>query len=676
MAEDKNVVKQILWGEVFSFPHIFKSFQMAIQPGKLALAVLGLALIFGGGYVLDTVWCWAGATVPTQVNSRAPMVAHVGMDSEAYCDAVSDARDGRLDAAAALLKQIKDNERQLDTWKQQGGVFATEQFRERLADYNNRYKGDDPVSQSEIVAEAKKEDESYSDLLAQAEEALDKEFVKVEDLLDDYTFENKNEGEDELVDVLEKDMETRIEEAYKDENRDFTEDDADEMREQHEEAVEGIDQAFTARRLWFAQQKRDVVGTGVFETFVAYQANCVNNAMMSLWNLNFRGGLCGYNTTVQNRWFNAASVGEPATGLQDPGTITAPNERNGFVFYILMMAEGVRWMIVQHWLYATIFLLWTTAVCALIGGAIYRMTALHFAREEKISVGQALKFSKSKFFSFFCAPLVPIAVIVLTGLLIALGGFVFSLMGSVGAIIMGAIFFIPILLAIGIAFMAIGLAAGWPLMYPTIAVEGSDSFDAIGRSFSFVFSRPFRAVLYGAIAALYGMVTYLFVRFFAYVTLLAAHCFVKFGWWDLWDGGDALNNRADMIDVLWHKPTFWNLQTVNWPALGVGGWFAAVLIGIWVAIVAGAVLAYVWTFFASASTSIYFILRRRVDATDLDDVYVEEEAEPIAPVEEEATEEAAENNGDDEEQAPAEEDASEEEAEETADDDDEDEKSE
>ena len=42
MADDQNVVKRIVWGEIFSFPHIFKSFKMATQPHKMALAFVAL----------------------------------------------------------------------------------------------------------------------------------------------------------------------------------------------------------------------------------------------------------------------------------------------------------------------------------------------------------------------------------------------------------------------------------------------------------------------------------------------------------------------------------------------------------------------------------------------------------------------------------------------------------
>jgi hypothetical protein len=65
---------------------------------------------------------------------------------------------------------------------------------------------------------------------------------------------------------------------------------------------------------------------------------------------------------------------------------------------------------------------------------------------------------------------------------------------------------------------------------------------------------------------------------------------------------------------------------------------------VWVAIVVGLVAAYMLTYFASSTTAIYYILRRRVDATDLDDVYVEEEEDlaPSVPAEEPAAEEPVE----------------------------------
>ncbi|MFP4052980.1 MAG: hypothetical protein ACLFV7_03850, partial [Phycisphaerae bacterium] len=184
--------------------------------------------------------------------------------------------------------------------------------------------------------------------------------------------------------------------------------------------------------------------------------------------------------------------------------------------------------------------------------------------------------------------------------------------------------FLPLGLLLGlfIAFMTIGLVAGGPLMYPTIAVEGSDSFDAISRSFSYVFARPWRSALYGLVALVYGVITYLFVRLFIFLTLCTTHWFVAGG---VFTGGDRLGEGADKLDVIWAAPQFGDLfGRFNWQAMSGMESVGAVLIGVWVFLLAGVVAAYLLSYFASATTTIYFLLRRQVDATDLDDVYVEE----------------------------------------------------
>ena len=164
-------------------------------------------------------------------------------------------------------------------------------------------------------------------------------------------------------------------------------------------------------------------------------------------------------------------------------------------------------------------------------------------------------------------------------------------------------------------------------MYPTIAVEGSDSFDAISRSFSYIFSKPWRAAMYGLVALVYGSITYLFVRFFAYLALTITHFFVKIG---VGVGGDKLGEGADKLDVMWTAPQLDRLfGQFSWEAMSGGESIGAVLIGIWVFLVAALVAAYLVSYLSSSLTVVYYLLRQKVDATDLDDVYVEETEEEI-----------------------------------------------
>src|SRR4029079_17405138 len=94
--------------------------------------------------------------------------------------------------------------------------------------------------------------------------------------------------------------------------------------------------------------------------------------------------------------------------------------------------------------------------------------------------------------------------------------------------VVSILFVLALVVGFVITLVALGTVGGFNLMYPTVAVEGSDSFDAISRSFSYVFARPWRMLFYTAVAIAYGALTYLFVRFFIYIVLAVTHFFV--GW--------------------------------------------------------------------------------------------------------------------------------------------------
>ena len=190
---------------------------------------------------------------------------------------------------------------------------------------------------------------------------------------------------------------------------------------------------------------------------------------------------------------------------------------------------GPSWLFRYHLIYAILFTLLFLLVWAVFGGAICRIAAVHVARDEKISVRQALRFSVSKVLSFVFAPVIPLLIVLGIGVVLAVGGLLFYLPWGIGSIVASALMIFAFLGGLVITLVLFGTVGGLNLMYPTIAVEGSDSFDAISRSFSYVFARPWRMLFYTAVAVAYGALAYLFVKFFAYVVLASTHYFV--GWW-------------------------------------------------------------------------------------------------------------------------------------------------
>ncbi len=75
----------------------------------------------------------------------------------------------------------------------------------------------------------------------------------------------------------------------------------------------------------------------------------------------------------------------------------------------------------------------------------------------------------------------------------------------------------PVVLAGGfvMTILLAGVLLGWPLMWATISVEGTDSFDALNRTYSYVFQRPLRYLFYVIVAAAIGWLGWVVVETFA-----------------------------------------------------------------------------------------------------------------------------------------------------------------
>ena len=204
---------------------------------------------------------------------------------------------------------------------------------------------------------------------------------------------------------------------------------------------------------------------------------------------------------------------------------------NNFAEYF----ESLKWALRYHPIYSAVFFTIKLVVAALAGGAICRAAALQFARGERPGVGEALRFSFKKFKSFLAAPLLPLAIIVLAGLPVFLLGILGNI-SYIGEMIMCV--FMPLVLIAGfvIAVVAIGAIAGFNLMFPAIAYDNSDCLDAISRSFSYVYAKPWRMGFYTLIAAVYGAICYAFVRFLAFLLLWAAYFFLRLGIWGNYTG--------------------------------------------------------------------------------------------------------------------------------------------
>lgn len=353
---------------------------------------------------------------------------------------------------------------------------------------------------------------------------------------------------------------------------------------------------------------------GVFEAWLTHQRNALSQFLQAAAGLNLLGGM---DDILGTRTAAAQSLGNPSGA--GPGMIPT----------LALMWLGVKWGITQHWLFAFIFFVLFLAIWSLFGGAVCRMAAMQAARDEKIAARQALGFAARKFVGFFAAPLIPILLIVAVGFCMFIGGLVGSI-PYVGQFLTGLLFFLALIGGFVMAVVAIALIAGGSLMWPTIAVEGSDSFDALSRSFSYIYSRPWRSLLYFVVISVYGALCFLFVRVFVFAMLKMARFFIGLG---MLGSRPGVGDRADKLDAMWTGPTIDSLMP-SWSRLGLEGGdiVGAVMIWVWVALTVAAAYAFLIAFYYSGSTIIYLLLRREVDATDMEDVYLDESEEEMEPL--------------------------------------------
>ncbi|MGB2809677.1 MAG: hypothetical protein WBC22_18185 [Sedimentisphaerales bacterium] len=281
--------------------------------------------------------------------------------------------------------------------------------------------------------------------------------------------------------------------------------------------------------------------------------------------------------------------------------------------------KAVTWAVKEHLLYCIILFLIQLVAISIAGGAICRISALQFARDEKPGLTEALRFSINKFTSFVTSPLLPMVIIIIIGLFIFLLGLIGNIRWA-GELIMAIFMLLALIAGAFIAVASIGTVAGFSLMFPAVAYDGSDCLDTINRSFSYVYAKPWRMGFYTAIAAVYGSLCYIFVRFFAFLLLWCTHLFLQLG----------LNDKK--LAAIWPGPTFTKL--VDTPDLAAANWsvqIAGVIVYLLLLAVVALLVSFIISFYFSANTIIYSLMRKKVDNTALEDVYSPFEEVEIEP---------------------------------------------
>lgn len=282
-------------------------------------------------------------------------------------------------------------------------------------------------------------------------------------------------------------------------------------------------------------------------------------------------------------------------------------------------------------------LLAAAAIWAFFGGLITRFAAVQIARDERVGISKSLKFVTKRWTSYFSAPLLPFLAMLLPLIPLAIAGLLMRT--EIGVLIVAIGW--PILLVKGlvIAVLLFGLMFGWPLMWATISSQGTDSFDALSRTYSYVLQRPLRYLFYTAVATFLGFLAWFVVHLFF---LLLVHVTL---WGISWGTGDArlkemqANSAPAIVDA---SPFGGSYVFDRWlvveepevivtekipptppPAPSRFARWGYQLISFWHACLGLLLVAFAVSYFWNAMTIIYMLLRRNVDGEEIDEVFLE-----------------------------------------------------
>ncbi len=287
--------------------------------------------------------------------------------------------------------------------------------------------------------------------------------------------------------------------------------------------------------------------------------------------------------------------------LFKPRIITDLNDRFDRVFGLIRLApieEGQSQMFeaigLRELAYLTFCALWLTVVFGLLGGVLARRAAVELGQRTIAPWGETFRLVGSRALSYIWVTGMHIVAIV--GLLLV--PYLLGVLARLGPVahVAGLLFLLCFPLVFAVGRLVLSMFVCFPLAVTAISCErNADAFEGFSRSNNYIFQRPVLVVLCVLALGLIGYVGYAIVFWW----LLAGWHWIRDAF--LMGAGLTANDLFGPAD----GNSVYEGRLIRWL---VGG--AAItywLIG-----------AYWFSYFWSASASVYLICRRSIDNVDLD----------------------------------------------------------
>lgn len=246
-------------------------------------------------------------------------------------------------------------------------------------------------------------------------------------------------------------------------------------------------------------------------------------------------------------------------------------------------------------------LVWALLVWSALGVAIVRIVVLEFSNRESPSLSGSVKFSLAQLPSALGSVILPSVALAGLYLVCRIAGLVAY--ASWLRPIVGVLWIIDLLCGLGMAVILLLLAASWPLIVCAIAVDRGDSFEGFTRAFSYVFGRPWYALWLLLLTTLYGSIVFVFI---VMVASGAAHL-----------AETSAGGHAGIDAITAATPPILRDGATPAEDLKLSGKLAGFWLNLWATAIAGFVASFFW----SATSIAYLLLRKSVDATPIEEIH-------------------------------------------------------
>lgn len=268
--------------------------------------------------------------------------------------------------------------------------------------------------------------------------------------------------------------------------------------------------------------------------------------------------------------------------------------------------------------------IWTLLVWCFFGCAITRTALMRYAREEPIGIDDACEFAFDKYLScvggiglplfgvfLFAIPIAALGLLMTTDMGVAIGGFFWIL--ALG-------------LSFVMAFVLLVLMFAWPLIVSAVSCEGQDAFDGMSRAFAYVLQRPLNYFIYALIAVAFSGVCWLAATAVIGGTIQTAHWGASWGM-NVFEANRS-ENLADpaeirAVEFLRNPSTASELPTNA--DLSESLAFGKKMVRFWNHFIRTLGAAFLYGLFWCLAAAIYLLLRKDLDATEMDEVYLAED---------------------------------------------------